>query len=456
MPVVEEPEHLSGGRPDGGAVPSSVSGPGVDSTQAGSTSEGGLPEPPAAVPLLAPADGIPPVCATPDEVAAAARRLAAGSGPLAVDAERASGFRYSSRAYLIQLRRAGAGTFLIDPIPVTEALGPLAEAINGLEWILHSADQDLPGLAELGLRPAKLFDTELGGRLAGFPRVGLAAMVEQLLGRALRKGHGAADWSTRPLPEAWLNYAALDVELLPELHEAVAASLADQGKTDWAAQEFEHIRLAEPAAPKPDRWRRTSGIHTLRRARQLAIVRELWITRDTLARGRDIAPSRILPDSAIIAAANADPKSIGQLRELPVFGGPRQRRHSREWLGAVERARALPDEDLPRMSQPYEGPPPVNRWERRDPAAAARLTRARAAMTGISERVAVPVENLLAPDLVRRLCWDGLPDYRLGPESAVEAAETIEGFLKSHGARPWQRELTVDALAGALTEAPAQ
>ncbi|MGW5755766.1 HRDC domain-containing protein [Nocardia rhamnosiphila] len=449
MPVVEEPEHLSGDHPDGGTGLSPASDPGphdaaTDSGPAESTAE----------PLLVPADGIPPVCRTAEAVAAAAERLAAGSGPLAVDAERASGFRYSSRAYLIQLRRAGAGTVLIDPIPVADALAPLAEAINGLEWILHSADQDLPGLAELGLRPAVLFDTELGGRLAGFPRVGLAAMVEQLLGRALRKGHGAADWSTRPLPEAWLNYAALDVELLIELRAAVAAALAEQGKTDWAAQEFEHIRLLEPATPKPDRWRRTSGIHTLRRARQLAIVRELWTTRDTLARGRDIAPSRILPDSAIIAAAKAEPASIGQLRELPVFGGPRQRRYSREWLGAVERARALPDEDLPRMSQPYDGPPPVNRWERRDPAAAARLARARAVMTRISERVAVPVENLLSPDLVRRLCWDGLPDYRSGPEAAGEVAAAVDGFLKSHGARPWQRELAAQPLATALIDRP--
>jgi ribonuclease D len=449
MPVVEEPEHLSGDHSDGGTglPPASDPGPRDEAADSG-------PAEPTAEPLLVPAEGIPPVCRTAEAVAAAAERLAAGSGPLAVDAERASGFRYSSRAYLIQLRRAGAGTVLIDPIPVADALAPLAEAINGLEWILHSADQDLPGLAELGLRPAVLFDTELGGRLAGFPRVGLAAMVEQLLGRALRKGHGAADWSTRPLPEAWLNYAALDVELLIELRAAVAAALAEQGKTDWAAQEFEHIRLLEPATPKPDRWRRTSGIHTLRRARQLAIVRELWTTRDTLARGRDIAPSRILPDSAIIAAAKAEPASIGQLRELPVFGGPRQRRYSREWLGAVERARALPDEDLPRMSQPYDGPPPVNRWERRDPAAAARLARARAVMTRTSERVAVPVENLLSPDLVRRLCWDGLPDYRSAPEATGEVAAAVDGFLKSHGARPWQRELTARPLATALIAQP--
>lgn len=452
MPVVEEPDHLSGGHPDRGAAAADQGTRGAQTAQVPDTGDPGVPD---AVPLLTPAEGIPPVCRTPGEVAAAAARLAAGTGPLAVDAERASGFRYSSRAYLIQLRRVGAGTVLIDPIPVADALEPLAAVINSLEWILHSADQDLPGLAELGLRPATLFDTELGGRLAGYPRVGLAAMVEQLLGRALRKGHGAADWSTRPLPEAWLNYAALDVELLPELRDAVAAELAEQGKTEWAAQEFEYIRRAEPAGPKPDRWRRTSGIHTLRKARQLATVRELWTTRDALARSRDIAPSRILPDSAIVAAAGADPKSIGQLRELPVFGGPRQRRYSREWLGAVERARALPDDELPRMSQAYDGPPPVNRWERRDPVAAARLTRARAVMAQISEKVNVPVENLLAPDLVRRLCWDGLPDYRPGSETAAGSDAAVDTFLDEHGARPWQRELTVAPLAAALPDQPA-
>ncbi|MFI5779635.1 HRDC domain-containing protein [Nocardia sp. NPDC051570] len=402
-----------------------------------------------AVPLLAPADGVPPVLDTAVDIADAAARLAAGSGPLAVDAERASGFRYSNRAYLIQLRRKGSGTVLIDPIPVDGELTPLAQVINDLEWVLHSADQDLPGLAELGLRPAALFDTELGGRLAGFERVGLAAMVELLLGRELRKGHGAADWSTRPLPAEWLNYAALDVELLLELRDAVAEALTEQGKTDWAAQEFEHVRTTEPGPPKAERWRRTSGIHTLRRTRQLAIVRELWTTRDQLARSRDVAPARILPDSAIIAAAEADPKSVAQLRALPVFGGPRQRRYSREWLGAVERARTLSDSQLPTLTQPYDGPPPVNRWERRDPEAAARLTAARAAMADLSTQHAIPVENLLTPDLVRRLCWDGLPEFRSGSRPD-DPEQVIDDFLKSGGARPWQRELSVPRLSEAL------
>lgn len=401
---------------------------------------------PVAVPLLAPADGVPDVVDTPDAVRAAAALLAAGHGPLAVDAERASGFRYSQRAYLLQFRRRGAGTVLLDPIPVTGDLAPLAEVINPLEWVLHSADQDLPGLAELGLVPATLYDTELAGRLAGFDRVGLGAIVERTLGLALQKGHGAADWSTRPLPDTWLNYAALDVEVLLELRDAMAEELEQQGKTDWAAQEFAHILTLGPPKPKTDRWRRTSGIHAIKSPRTLAAVRELWTTRDELAAKRDVAPSRVLPDSAIVAAATADPKSSRELEQLPVFGGPRQRRSSRLWASALTRARTLPTSELPSMAASFDGPPPVNRWARRDPDAAARLADVRAAMTELSESVAVPVENLLMPDLLRRLVWD----WQNPVDSDVDPAELIEARLADSGARPWQRTLVVPVLAKAL------
>lgn len=399
---------------------------------------------PAPVPLLSPHDGVPDVVTTAEGAAKAAATLAAGTGPLAVDAERASGFRYSARAYLIQLRRAGSGTVLLDPIPTGADLATLAAAINPLEWILHSADQDLPCLAEVGLFPARLYDTELAGRLAGFDRVGLAAIVERTLGLELRKGHGAADWSKRPLPESWLNYAALDVEVLVELHAEMAAELERQGKTDWAAQEFEHVRLAGPPKPKPDRWRRLSHITTLGSTRQLALARSLWQAREDLARKRDVSPSRVLPDSAIIAAARENPVTIEQLRALPVFGGPRQRRHSRQWLQALESARALPDDELPTKRPVTTGPPPANKWARVDPEAAERLSAARAALTELSGQVSVPVENLVTPELVRRLCWD----WTTPEDGAAESA--IDSTLTAGGARPWQRELTVPLLGTAL------
>lgn len=400
------------------------------------------PEP---TPLLQPAEGVPQLSVSLGEIEAAADRLSGGRGPFAVDAERASGFRYSNRAYLIQIRRSGAGTVLIDPVshggdPVS-ALQPVAEVLAEDEWILHAADQDLPCLAEVGMRPPALYDTELAGRLAGFYRVNLAAMVQRLLGLGLAKGHGAADWSKRPLPTAWLNYAALDVEVLIELRRAVAGVLVEQGKSGWAAEEFEHLRTlgARDAAPatRRDRWRRTSGIHKVRDQRGLAAVRELWTARDRIAQRRDIAPARILPDSAIIDAALADPKSVDDLIALPVFRGPRQRRNATVWLAALDAARR--NHDAVDEAAP-NGPPAPGRWAKRRPEAAARLDAVRAALADLSKRVAVPTENLIAPDLVRRLCWD----WEGG------TAQTIDEFLRAGAARPWQRALVAPVLAAAL------
>lgn len=121
--------------------------------------------------MLFPADGVPEVVIDERQLMAAAAAIARGTGPVALDAERASGHRYGQRAYLVQLRRAGSGTWLFDPAACPD-LSPVAEAIGDAEWVLHAATQDLACLAEVGLRPQRLFDTELGGRLAGLPGSG--------------------------------------------------------------------------------------------------------------------------------------------------------------------------------------------------------------------------------------------------------------------------------------------
>jgi ribonuclease D len=405
------------------------------------TDEGARPDP---VLLTEPAEGTPDVVETHRALREAADALVAGQGPVAVDTERASGYRYSQRAYLVQVRRQGAGTFLIDPVALDDEIDPLIEALEDTEWVLHAASQDLPCLAELGLRPARLFDTELAGRLAGFERVALGTLVELLLGYHLEKGHGAADWSRRPLPQDWLDYAALDVELLVPLRDALEEELAEQGKLDWALEEFEALRTAPPAPPRAEPWRRTSGIHRVRSPRGLAAVRAVWEARDTLARQRDIAPGRVLPDSSIVQAAVAAPATEEELVALPVFRGRAQRRIADVWLRALRTAARLPKSELPDPSPAHEGPPPPNRWGDRDPAAAARLSAVRTALTAIAEAHRLPVENLLQPDLVRRTCWR--PPAEL-------SAEAVGKTLRDGGAREWQIELTVDALAQALNDA---
>ncbi|MCO7221857.1 ribonuclease D [Klenkia sp. PcliD-1-E] len=394
-----------------------------------------------AVPLLAPRDGLPPVIETSTALVDYAAALAAGSGPVAVDAERASGYRYGQKAYLVQLRRAGSGTGLVDPVPLPD-LSPVQAVVGDVEWVLHAANQDLPCLAEIGLVPTKLFDTELAARLAGLPRVGLGAVVESLLGYTLQKGHSAADWSTRPLPTDWLVYAALDVEVLVELRDALAAILEEQGKTEWARQEFAAILAAGPPAPRVDPWRRTSGMHALRNRRQLALLRALWEARDLLARRRDVAPGRVLPDSAMVAAVTADPATVEALADLPVFRGRSNRKIAGTWFGALQKGRAVPEDQLPPHSLPGDGPPPVNRWADRDPDADKRLKAARAGLAALAEQWSVPVENLLSPDLVRRLMWS--PPAEVTPDS-------VSGFLRDGGAREWQVDLTRDLLTDAAS-----
>ncbi|ANH94042.1 3'-5' exonuclease [Streptomyces sp. SAT1] len=396
--------------------------------------------------MLEPREGIPPVIASPEALAEAVAAFAAGSGPVAVDAERASGYRYGQRAYLVQLRRQGAGTALIDPVGCPD-LSALGEALTGVEWVLHAATQDLPCLREIGMVPTRLFDTELAGRLAGFPRVGLGAMVENVLGFVLEKGHSAVDWSTRPLPEPWLRYAALDVELLVDLRDALEKELDRQGKLDWALQEFDAIASAPPPEPRKDPWRRTSGMHKVRRRRQLAVVRELWETRDRIAQRRDVSPGKVLPDAAIVQAALAVPANVHALAALNGFGHRTGRRQLEQWQAAVDRARALPETALPQQGQQVTGPPPPRAWADKDPEAAQRLSAARAAVSALAERLNLPQENLVAPDTVRRLCWEP-------PKPADEAA--VGAALAGYGARPWQVELATPSLVAALAGAGAQ
>ena len=400
-------------------------------------------EPLPAAPVLEPRDGVPEPVTTAEALAEATARLGAGHGPVAIDAERASGYRYSARAYLVQLRREGSGSVLVDPVPLSGLAG-LGAALQDCEWVLHAASQDLPCLAEEGMHPSRLFDTELAGRLLGMPRVGLAAMVLDLLGFHLEKGYSAADWSTRPLPEPWLRYAALDVEVLLELRDVLEERLRESGKLDWAHQEFAALVSAPAPAPRAEPWRRTSGLHRVRKRRQLGVVRELWQARDAVARERDTAPGRVLPDAAIVEAAMASPRTLDELLALPMYAGRGARRRAPQWASAIRRGLALPEDDLPTLGAALDGPPPARAWADRDPAAAARLVSARTAMGAIAAEHQLPVENLLTPDTVRRLAWT--PPEPLTVDAVAE-------FSRAHGARDWQVGLTSAALVDALTRA---
>lgn len=404
--------------------------------------------------IAAPADGVPPVIDTWDAWDAALDRLSAGTGPLAVDTERAQSFRYAAKAYLIQVRRAGAGTFLIDPVALEGGreradLSELADALADVEWIIHAATQDLPCLAEVGMLPQRLFDTELAGRLLGLPRVGLSSLTELALGKTLAKEHSAADWSKRPLPQSWLSYAALDVELLAELRDWTARELEAAGKSEWARQEFAFLaeHAGDPALARRDPWRRLRDLRDLSAPLQLAYARELWQTREEVARRSDRAPSRVLADAAIVElAAKASPShpvlTRADLRAVKGFSWRIPARHEADFLRALERVATMDRSQFPPVRLKSDGPPAQPRnWQRAYPDAFARFNRVRPALIDLAEQRHLPVENLCSPEAVRRLCFE--PPAELSVE-AVDAA------LSALLVRPWQRELVAPVVTPLL------
>ena len=407
-----------------------------------------VPAAPTSVPLLAPANGIPPVVDTDQKFAAALAQLTSGRGPFAVDAERASGYKYSARAYLIQIKREGGGLHLIDPIP----FGPnhkyfqeLNTLLQSDEVILHASTQDLPCLRELGINPQQLFDTELGGRIAGLPRVGLGPLLESLMEVSLAKEHSAVDWSQRPLPQDWLNYAALDVELLIELRNQMYTILESSKKLKWAIEEFQSIIDAPAPPPRVDPWRRTSGMHKIKKRDQLAIVRALWTVRAEIAQEVDIAQGRLLSDTAIVEiATKAIEKPIKTKKDLekvmrPIGLRARWFENTATWINAVTDALALPESQWPPVRTDSDSLPPIKIWRERFPERYAPLTHAKANIQLMANELVIPFENLITPEYVRRICWNS-------PKSGVAAA------LADLGARQWQIEIVAPILESALLE----
>ena len=401
-----------------------------------------------ATPLLAPAEGVPKIVADEPAFESALRELSQGTGPFAVDAERASGFKFSARAYLIQIKRQGGGLHLIDPIP----FGPnhhlfiqLNQLLQSDEVILHASTQDLPCLRELGINPTKLFDTELGGRIAGLPRVGLGPLLESLMEVSLAKEHSAADWSQRPLPQEWLNYAALDVELLVELRDKVYGLLVSANKWEWAREEFQAILDAPPPPPRVDPWRRTSGMHKIKKRNQLAIVRALWTVRNEIAQEADISQGRLLSDAAIVEIASvAHVKPINSKKDLervlrPLGLRARWMENAASWISAISDALALAEDQWPQTRTDSDSLPPMKIWRERFPEKYAPLTHAKARLLEKAEELSIPLENMITPEYIRRICWNA-------PKGEVARA------LATLGARSWQIEIVAPVLESALLE----
>ncbi len=400
-------------------------------------------------PLLAPHAGVPALVTSVSSFELAIADILSGSGPIAIDAERASGYRYSQRAYLIQIKRKDGGLHLLDPIAIgpTDLWSQLSDSLADQEWIIHASTQDLPCLRELGIEPKILFDTELGGRIAGCERVGLGPLAESLLEISLAKEHSAVDWSLRPLRAEWLNYAALDVEILIELRDAVAIKLLEQGKLHWAMEDFNSIIHAPLSQPKKDPWRRTSGMHKIRDRQTLAIIRELWVARDEYAKRIDLSPGRVFNDEALVEIATKRPKSVTDLAKIVARRSRVENPPVEKWHQILTDVLTWTNDRFPELRTPSTGLPPIKLWRDKNPLAFARLSHARASVLEISDDLAIPAENLISPEFVRRICWND----PIATEPVALRSEIHQGLLQL-GARSWQIDQILEALVAAVQQ----
>ena len=379
--------------------------------------------------------------ATDEGLVTALKVITESQDALAIDAERASGFRYGQRAYLLQVGVSGKAIFLIDPVAEysAELWTELKAVLSSKPWIIHAASQDIPCLAELGITPKELLDTELGSRILGLPRVSLGTITEHYLSLKLAKEHSAVDWSERPLRQEWLEYAALDVDVLHELWSCVEADLIANSKMEIAKEEFQFLTIPQSKPPKIDRWRSLTGLHEIKDARSLTIAKHMWEAREKLAMDRDYAPGRLIPDAAIVAAAKALPKSKSELSSLRSFTGKASRSFLDTWWDAYTLGTTT--KDLVELRVKATGIPNHRNWPQKFPEANSRLIAVKAVIADLSAAMSIPPENILSPEISRAICFE--PPQEL-------SAETIGEFLRSKNARSWQIQTVADLFVEAL------
>lgn len=348
---------------------------------------------------------------------------------LGVDTEAAGFHRYHDRITLVQVS-SPARNFVIDPIavPGIEALGPVL-AGKETEKIFHDADFDLRILhRDLGFVVHRLFDTQIAAAFLGDRALGLAAVVEKYLGVSLPKAYQRADWAERPLPQAMLEYAAMDTAYLPPLRDRLLDELQRVGREHWAREEFERRESTrwEPTE-NADAFLRVKGARDLS-PRGLAILREIYAWRERTGEERDQATFRILPNQSMIEIALRAPVKRRDLEAIPGMSTRLLERRGKDILAAVERALALPEAELPKF-------PPARRWER-DPAAEERAERLRAARNQSAEELGLDpgflISRAVLDDIARRV-----------PESEEALAAIPE-------VRSWQIEALGPRLLAAL------
>jgi ribonuclease D len=367
---------------------------------------------------------------TPEQLARLAEALS-GSAALALDTESDSLHHHVEKVCLIQIATERAGGYLVDPLAVRD-LSPLAGVMAdpAVAKVLHGADYDVTTLKrDFAFRFAGIFDTMIAARMLGRPQIGLQAIAQGELGVTLSKESQRDDWSRRPLTPKQEAYALADVSHLLKLQARLADELRQLGRLAWVVEESDAVAALEPArrGRDPEAYQKVKGMRRLSR-RQQAVLREVHGWREDLAEATDVPAFKLLSSEALIELAERSPRTAAELAAVRGLS-PRARGRGAELLVAIERALALPDADLPRLS-PAPPRPVVPEEVRR------RIESLRAWRAKEATRLAVDISVVLPQRLLERL--------------AQAAPRDVEALWEIEGLRRWRVEAFGLELIGTL------
>jgi len=208
------------------------------------------------------------------------------------------------------------------------------------------------------------------------------------------------------------------------------ADLVRLGRWSWAEEEFARLEGTQWAPEEAGQaFLRLKGARDLNR-RELALLREVVIWRDEVAREFDRSTFRVVSNEVLLEIARQAPATREALAAIK--GMPRGMLESRgaEVLAGVRRGLAVPDAELPRF-------PKSARWER-DPDFDDRVARLKAVRDAAAARLDVDPGVLCSRDRLELIA-------RRKPASVEELAQMPE-------LRRWQVAELGEAVVPALQD----
>ncbi len=363
--------------------------------------------------------------ADPHALAAVCARIAAAPR-IGLDTEFHTEKHFTPKLMVVQVAFDDA-VAIVDPLALPD-LRPLADALSGATIVGHALSSDLRILDDaFGELPQAAYDTQVAAAFCGYGMsISLLDLVREIAGVTLRKSQTVSDWSARPFSARQLDYLVDDVRYLFAIADKLEEKLTARGRSTWARDEMRS--LVDPRTYRTDSRRlylRVAGNARMNR-RELGILNELAILRESVARERNIPLKYVLPDDVLAGLVALRPTSVEELGQLRRLDAGMRKHIGARIVEAIAAGEAIPEDDLPPRA-----PRPLGAQRDALVSALALLINAVAAASDL------PSALLLSRGDIERIA-------REAPQSPEELAALLN-------LTPWRRDMVVGPLWELLT-----